>query len=62
MSKGKKPICDTQITNGIFSIFYYCPMCNRIVGIYDEESGMDFQDKFCRECGQKIDWSEENGN
>lgn len=59
MRKVKKPICDTQITNGIFSILYYCSMCNKTVGIYDEETGMCFEDKFCRECGQKIDWSDE---
>lgn len=31
----------------------YCPVCN-----YRYEVGYDTQDNYCRNCGQKLDWSD----
>lgn len=59
MRKGKKPIKEENRTYGILTIFFRCPKCKNDVGMYDTETLMCYEDKFCRECGQKIDWSEE---
>ena len=59
MRKWKKTIKKEERNYGILSIQYYCPKCKNDVGAYHSETGMCFEDKFCRECGQKIDWSEE---
>lgn len=43
---------------------FVCPVCGAFVGGYiitgggDNDWGYE-KNKFCRECGQKIDWSEE---
>ena len=34
---------------------YVCPRCGGSVGYYDME------DKYCSDCGQKIDWRKCNG-
>ena len=34
---------------------WICPRCGAGVGYYDIE------DKYCSECGQKIDWRKRNG-
>ena len=34
---------------------WLCPRCGGTVGFYDME------DKYCSECGQKIDWRKYNG-
>lgn len=46
----KKPInCIYKYLTGEKSYFYRCPNCDNIV--YDD-------DKTCSECGQMLDWSE----
>jgi hypothetical protein len=36
-----------------------CPFCNEIIGdVTDEPEAPDRHDKFCRECGQRIDQEE----
>lgn len=46
---------DVKIGNGTFrkgtSVCAKCPMC---------EGWVQIQDKYCRYCGQKLDWSDEN--
>ena len=46
---------DIKIGNGTFrkgtSVCGKCPAC---------ESWVQIQDKYCRYCGQKLDWSDEN--
>lgn len=47
----KKPIGD------LGSVPHYrCPYCNRAVKLYKNDRGFDF----CPDCGQKIDWSDDN--
>lgn len=45
----KKPIDD--------EIYRYCPVCSREVGFIDILAEEKL--KYCYECGQAIDWSEE---
>lgn len=37
---------------------YYCPDCGDLVGCHDIIMKRD--NKFCKACGQKIDWGNEN--
>lgn len=60
----KKPITET-VNRGIsvsgeydIDFNYLCPNCNTVVGDY--ETGDAFY-KFCPDCGQALDWSEQNG-
>lgn len=59
--KAKKPIKKIGGEYGIRAkkIYYFCPKCKNDVGLYVKKYRMSYQDKFCRECGQRIDWSEE---
>lgn len=45
----KKPIGD--------GIYRYCPVCSRDVGYIDALAEAKL--KYCNDCGQAIDWSEE---
>lgn len=41
-------------------IKYYCPACGRMVGFYMQDRGVySLKFEYCHECGQRIDWSEE---
>lgn len=47
---------------GMGSRYFGCPICGNKVGGYlitgsGEDDWSTHQDKFCSECGQKIDWS-----
>jgi hypothetical protein len=60
----KKPTTET-INRGIsvsgeydIDFNYLCPNCNTIVGDYETDEVFY---KFCPDCGQAIDWSEQNG-
>lgn len=37
---------------------YLCPNCNTVVGDYETDDAFY---KFCPDCGQVLDWSEQNG-
>lgn len=58
----KKP--DTEITNrgiditGEYDIdsYYICPVCKCVIGDCEKE---DYWYKFCPDCGQALDWSDE---
>ena len=59
--KGLKP---TKSTNRDFTGEYYwmCPNCKERVGGYvitgrEHDDWFYEEDKFCRECGTKINWS-----
>lgn len=47
--KGRKPYC-RKSKDPDEEISYACPRCGGTVGVYDME------DKYCSDCGQKIDW------
>lgn len=60
----KKPITET-VNRGIsvsgeydIDFNYLCPNCNTVVGDYETD---DIFYKFCPDCGQALDWSENNG-
>lgn len=58
--KGLKPIIREGVTYQDKT--YWCPNCNNRVGGYvtlgSGENDWSYQkDKFCSECGTKIDWS-----
>ena len=59
--KGLAPIlCESH--SGIHHHHFACPICkNKVGGFYmvgnGENDWRTHQDKFCSECGQKIDWS-----
>lgn len=62
MRKNRKPI--KKKINGSWKlgkqmICYICPECNNEVG-YDEGDRLSYQDKYCSECGAKMDWSDIN--
>lgn len=41
---------------------YFCPICNKcFIHFVDGEFYAGKKDCWCSECGQKIDWSEQNG-
>lgn len=41
---------------------YFCPICNKcFIHFVDGEFYAGKKDCWCSECGQKIDWSENNG-
>lgn len=46
----KKPIEDIENTDKVYGEAYNCPVCGENVGMYD------IKNKYCPECGQKIDW------
>lgn len=57
----KKPITET-VNRGIsvsgeydIDFNYICPNCNTVVGDYETD---DVFYKFCPDCGQALDWSE----
>ncbi len=52
--KGKKPI-KKYAGDKIKLPFFLCPRCKNEVGSYE----FAYFDKFCSECGQKINWSDE---
>lgn len=49
ISKPRKPYC-RKPKDPDEEISYTCPRCGGVVGVYDME------DKYCSNCGQKIDW------
>ena len=58
----KKPITET-VNRGIsisgeydIDFNYLCPNCNTVVGDYETD---DVFYKFCPDCGQALDWSED---
>lgn len=66
MDNGKKPIEKHKMTwygTEYPEAHFVCPTCGRWVGGYTITGGGENdwgyeKNKFCRECGQKIDWSE----
>lgn len=50
-----KPVLDENgaYVDADMTVYLICPVCGEVVGIDD------MCDRFCRECGQAIDWSEE---
>lgn len=60
----KKPVTET-VNRGIsvsgeydIDFNYLCPNCNTVVGDYETD---DVFYKFCPDCGQALDWGENNG-
>lgn len=49
----KKPIGDLDSVP-----HYRCPYCNRAVKLYENDRGFDF----CPDCGQHIDWNEDDNS
>lgn len=65
--RGKKPVKygDTRqgLDNGGNSISwqedcYECPTCGSFLGYVSDCEDEQYQDGYCRNCGQSIDWSE----
>jgi len=58
--KPMKPICETTDDNGVEYEFehYKCPNCKIILHQRYKKSKtpMEYNQKFCHECGQKLNW------
>ena len=40
---------------------YRCPTCNKHLLLKDETGNLDgYQEHFCPDCGQRLDWGEDN--
>ena len=50
----EKQIPKKPIENDTYGEYYKCPICNKYIV---DNFGCGY--KFCRECGQAIDWSDE---
>ncbi len=48
----KKPISKKKTTPAGTHIYKCCPVCDDVAGLYFN---------YCDNCGQRFDWSEENG-
>ena len=66
-TKGLSPIlCKSDMSSRHVHHHYFgCPSCGNEVGGFSvsgngENDWGTHQDKFCNECGQKIDWSNTN--
>ncbi len=46
----KKPIVKNEFYDELYGDIKYCPNCN---------SMFEYMDEYCSECGQNIDWSED---
>lgn len=68
MRSGKKPIRGKHAVawgENCFAIYYFCPTCNADIGSYTislKYEGMMDTQICCPNCGQKINWSENDGN
>ena len=51
-NEAKKPIFKFEYEDG--RQFYDCPVC----GAYVMHAGVQSKEKYCSNCGQKLDWSE----
>lgn len=59
---GVKPILCNAGCNAVHHHFWGCPRCGSEVGGFiitgsGEDDWGTHKDKFCKECGQKIDWN-----
>lgn len=56
----KKPLPNKKIEKGKY-ITWNCPNCNKYIssGYYYPPLRMAYNHKYCCECGQKLDWSDE---
>lgn len=50
----KKPIIDTNYSGGRYTVGI-CPNCKKLIGLLHFAKVF----KYCSECGQAIDWSDE---
>ena len=61
-NKGISPVLYNAGSNAIHHHYFGCPICGNKVGGFlstgnSENDWSVHKDKFCSECGQKIDWS-----
>lgn len=61
-NKGAAPVLCNAGSNSIHHHYFGCPVCGSDVGGFtitgdSEDDWGTHEDKFCSECGQKIDWS-----
>lgn len=61
-NKGAAPVLCNAGSNSIHHHYFGCPVCGSEVGGFTvtgdgEDDWGTHEDKFCSECGQKIDWS-----
>lgn len=59
---GLSPVLCNAGSNAVHHHFFGCPVCGAEVGGFiitgmGADDWSTHQDKFCKECGQKIDWS-----
>ena len=62
---GLRPIKSKDRDRATLEHYWMCPKCQTRVGGYaitgrGEDDWVYDQDKFCKECGTKIDWSKNN--
>lgn len=62
-NEGMTPSLSNAGSGAVHHHFFACPICGDEVGGFtitgDGEDDWDtHKDKFCRKCGQKIDWSD----
>ena len=55
------PVLCNSGSNAIHHHYFGCPVCGSEVGGFvitgsGDDDWITHQDKFCRECGQRIDW------
>lgn len=61
-SSGLAPVLCNAGSNAIHHHYFGCPTCGSEVGGFivtgsGDDDWSTHEDKFCKECGQKIDWS-----
>lgn len=62
LRKGLSPVLCNSGSSRIHHHYFGCPICGNEVGGFLITGGAEndwstHKDKFCSECGQKIDWS-----
>ena len=66
-NKGRTPILCNAGSNAIHHHYFGCPVCGSEVGGFiitgtGDDDWSTHQDKFCKECGQKMDWKNVEGS
>lgn len=54
-NENKETPMKVEITSG-FGDMFECPKCNKVISFEE----VDFDFKYCPNCGQKLDWSDKN--
>lgn len=54
---GKKPYVQSDGHGGMEVHFHECPNCDSFLGYVSDCKDEQYQDSYCRNCGQAIDWS-----